>query len=313
MPAVVPDRPVGRLVVDLVEGPYARAEVLDQRAAVGLAVDLDLTQREARLDRIAARDAQSALAQLRELLGERQAASRREVARAQLHLLAHGHTHHVVGVRAAGKGDAHRRVEAHTHGHALRTAVGEHDLLCEPLVREAEGDLALEGVREVAVDGVVARIGVVAALDEHLVVVLCRLRHGERLALEDAVVVVVLLLDGDGVLVGAPLEGVASVRNAVGREEHRQAEDLRTSLEGLDLVGRRRAQDLDAQPRIGQPHEVRTYRGHEQRRVVALRKFDGLQAVPVDAADHPTAVFRSSPSARPSMRRRPACRPARRP
>ena len=45
LPSVVPQRPVGRLLVDLVAGSRARAQVLDQRAAERFAVHVDLAQR----------------------------------------------------------------------------------------------------------------------------------------------------------------------------------------------------------------------------------------------------------------------------
>ena len=72
LPAVVPDRPVGRLSVDLVERAHARPKVLDQRPAVGLAVDVDFAEREARFDRLAAGYAETAGAQRGELFGQRQ-------------------------------------------------------------------------------------------------------------------------------------------------------------------------------------------------------------------------------------------------
>ena len=286
MPAVVPERPVDGLFVGFVEGPYPRPEVLDQRSAEGAPVDVDFTHGECSLDGVALRHAQPFAAQPGKVLGKGEGAPRRDVAPVELDLLADGHAEYVILGSAVGEGNPHRRMEPHTYGHRLPAPVGEEDLLLEAIGRQAEGYLALELVREVAENRVVARIGVVAALEEYLLVRLPRLRDGEGLTLEDSVVVMVLLDLRDGQVVGASAEGEGAVRNAVGRKEHRQAEDVGTPLEGLDFIGRRGTQNLHAEPHVGQPHKVGPEARNEQRLVVALAELHGLQPVPVDTAQH---------------------------
>ena len=175
-------------------------------------------------------------------------------------------------------------MEPGADGHRQPAAVGEHHLDLHTGGRESVDHLALELVGEVAEDGVVAGVRVVAALDKHLVVMLPGLRHDERLALEDAVVVVVFALDGDREAVFPAVEAVTPVADAVGREEQRHAEDLRPPEEGLDLVGRGGPQDLRPESRVGQPHEVGTLPGNDERRVVPKRELHGAQSVKIDAA-----------------------------
>ena len=203
-------------------------------------------------------------------------------------------------------------METHAHRHGGLAAVGQHHLLLQPAGRQPVGDLALEFVREMLVDRIVGRIRIVAALDQHFVVRLHGFRHRERLAFQNAVVVVVLFLDGNGVLIGAPLEQIAPVLDPVGRKENRQAEHLRPALESLRFIDRRRAQNLCAQTRIAQPHQVGSHLRHQQRRIVALAELHGPQTVEIDTPDHLTTALRSSPPGRSSIRRRPACRPPRR-
>ena len=99
--------------------------------------------------------------------------------------------------------------------------------------------------------------------------------------------VIVLPLDGDGKPVCASVERVASVRDAVGRKEDRQPEYMRAPPERIRLVRIGGAQNLDAQPRMGQAYEIGADRRHQQGRVVAFGELHGLQTVPVDAAKHP--------------------------
>ena len=224
-------------------------------------------------------------------------------------------TRHRTSIRrlTARKGNLHRRMKPDAHGHRLRTAVGEHHLLLQSLGRKAESDLAFELVRKVAENRVVSGVRIVAALHQHLLPDLPSLRHGERLALEDAVVVMVLFGVRYGKAVSPAAERITPVLDPVGRKQDRQSEDMRPSLERFDLVVGRCPQNLGAQPRIGQPDEVCAHARNQQGRIVAFRELDGPHPMPVGTAEHFRAVFRSSPRVRPSTRRPPACRPARRP
>ena len=204
-------------------------------------------------------------------------------------------------------------MEPHADGHRLLAAVGEHHLLFQPPGREAVYDLALELVREIAEYRIVPRIRIVAAFDQHLVRGFPRLRHGERLALENTVVIVASFRVGDREAVGAPVERVLPVCNAVGREEDRQSEHMRAPPELFDLIPGGCTQDFDAAPRVGQPHEVGAHVRNQQGRVVPFRKLHGPHSMPRYAAQHLRAAFRSWRPAHPSMRRRPACPPVPRP
>lgn len=286
--AVVPDGPVAGLAVHLVEDLAARGEVLHDGAAELPAVHLDLADGETGFDGVAVGGLQPFAAQLGELLVERQGLAGGQVARAQLALLVYGYAQPVFAALAALEGDHQRSVEADADGHVRVALVREDHLLLQPLVGEPVDDLALELVREMLVDGVVRSVRIVAALDLHLLVVLLGFRDDERLAFQDAVVVVVLLFDGDGVLVDPILEGVAPVLDAVGREEQGQTEDLRPVMEGLHLRGGGGVENLHAHLGLGQAHDIGAHRRNEQRRVGPLGELHGQQSVPDNRAYHLT-------------------------
>ena len=138
--AVVPDRPIGRLPIDLVESAYTRTQILDQRTAERLAVHLDLAQRESPLRSVRSPLPATPPSRSRGKLSPTTATCGPVGMLRPLSSTCSptADAHHVIRrLTAPAKGNLHRRMKPHAHGHRLRTAVGEHHLLLQPFGRKA--------------------------------------------------------------------------------------------------------------------------------------------------------------------------------